>query len=101
VIKSHHGSEGMDAWLAAEGARVILSVRDPRDASLSMAQRFNVGSGGAALNQSSKSKGGRSPPFCIPDFLAADQAAWAIASAMAVARAAKRWRMAIGTWRAD
>jgi hypothetical protein len=40
VIKSHHGSVGMDAWLAAGGARMILSVRDPRDASLSMAQRF-------------------------------------------------------------
>jgi hypothetical protein len=30
------------AWLAAAEARIILSVRDPRDASISMAQRFDV-----------------------------------------------------------
>lgn len=42
VIKSHHGSAELDAWLAAAEARIILSVRDPRDASISMAQRFNV-----------------------------------------------------------
>jgi hypothetical protein len=42
VIKSHHGSSELDAWLAAADARVVLSVRDPRDASVSMAQRFNT-----------------------------------------------------------
>jgi len=42
VIKSHHGSAELDAWLAAEQAPMILSVRDPRDACLSMAQRFNA-----------------------------------------------------------
>ncbi len=42
VIKSHHGSSELDAWLAASQARIILSIRDPRDACLSMAQRFKV-----------------------------------------------------------
>ena len=42
VIKSHHGSPALDAWLKAARARLILSVRDPRDASVSMAQRFKV-----------------------------------------------------------
>jgi hypothetical protein len=42
VIKSHHGSPGLDAWLKAARARVVLSVRDPRDASVSMAQRFRA-----------------------------------------------------------
>jgi hypothetical protein len=46
VIKSHHGSAALDAWLKAARARIILSVRDPRDASVSMAQRFT-----APLNQ--------------------------------------------------
>lgn len=40
VIKSHRGSEGLDDWLAASGACILLSVRDPRDACMSMAQRF-------------------------------------------------------------
>ena len=40
VIKSHHGSADLDAWLGAANARIFLSVRDPRDACLSMAQRF-------------------------------------------------------------
>jgi hypothetical protein len=40
VIKSHRGSQDLDDWLAASGARVFLSVRDPRDACMSMAQRF-------------------------------------------------------------
>jgi hypothetical protein len=40
VIKSHHGSAELDAWLADSGARVFLSVRDPRDACISMCQRF-------------------------------------------------------------
>jgi hypothetical protein len=42
VIKSHHGSAGLDAWLATAGARCFLSVRDPRDACISMAQRFKA-----------------------------------------------------------
>ena len=42
VIKSHHGSAGLDAWLAAERAQVFLSMRDPRDACISMSQRFNA-----------------------------------------------------------
>jgi hypothetical protein len=40
VIKSHHGSLGLDDWLAASDARIFLSVRDPRDACISMSQRF-------------------------------------------------------------
>ncbi len=42
VIKSHHGSSDLDAWLAAERVQIVLSVRDPRDACISMAQRFKV-----------------------------------------------------------
>ncbi len=42
VIKSHHGSAELDAWLAAERARIFLSVRDPRDACISMSQRFKA-----------------------------------------------------------
>jgi hypothetical protein len=42
VIKSHHGSPGLDEWLAAEQPLMVLSVRDPRDACLSMAQRFKA-----------------------------------------------------------
>jgi hypothetical protein len=42
VIKSHHGSVPLDDWLSSVGARVILSIRDPRDASISTAQRFEV-----------------------------------------------------------
>lgn len=42
LIKSHHGSPEMDAWLAARSAMIVLSLRDPRDASISMAQRFNA-----------------------------------------------------------
>jgi hypothetical protein len=42
VVKSHHGSLELDAWLAAEQATMFLSVRDPRDACISMAQRFRV-----------------------------------------------------------
>lgn len=40
VIKSHPGSAALDAWLAAARARIFLSVRDPRDACISMSQRF-------------------------------------------------------------
>jgi hypothetical protein len=46
VIKSHHGSVELDEWLAVRQAPIILSVRDPRDACIWMAQRFN-----APLNQ--------------------------------------------------
>ena len=42
VIKSHRGSVELDAWLAAEGAHIVLSVRDPRDACISMCQRFRL-----------------------------------------------------------
>jgi len=42
VIKSHHGSAALDAWLQAEQARIFLSVRDPRDACISMSQRFKA-----------------------------------------------------------
>ena len=40
VLKSHHGSHELDAWLIEKAAPIILSLRDPRDASLSMSQRF-------------------------------------------------------------
>jgi hypothetical protein len=46
VVKSHHGSAGLDAWLATAWATIFLSLRDARDAAMSMAQRFN-----APLNQ--------------------------------------------------
>lgn len=42
VVKSHAGSPGLDAWLDGAGARRLLSIRDPRDAAISMAQRFNA-----------------------------------------------------------
>ena len=42
VIKSHHGSADLDSWLTAARARIFLSVRDPRDACISMAQRFEA-----------------------------------------------------------
>jgi hypothetical protein len=46
VLKSHHGSAALDAWLATARPTIFLSIRDPRDAAISMAQRFN-----APLNQ--------------------------------------------------
>lgn len=42
IVKSHHGSADLDAWLANVGATFLLSIRDPRDAAISMAQRFNA-----------------------------------------------------------
>lgn len=42
VVKSHHGSAGLDDWLREAGAPLFLSVRDPRDAAVSMAQRFKA-----------------------------------------------------------
>jgi hypothetical protein len=40
VFKSHHGSPDLDAWLRARDVPIILSLRDPRDACISMARRF-------------------------------------------------------------
>lgn len=42
VIKSHHGSAALDEWLEQIRPTIILSIRDPRDAAISMAQRFGV-----------------------------------------------------------
>ena len=42
VLKSHHGSHELDAWLKERDGLVILSLRDPRDACLSMSQRFSA-----------------------------------------------------------
>jgi Sulfotransferase domain len=42
LIKSHHGTQELDAWLNSVQPNIFLSVRDPRDASISMAQRFNA-----------------------------------------------------------
>ena len=42
VVKSHCGSPDLDVWLDGAGAYRLLSIRDPRDASVSMSQRFNV-----------------------------------------------------------
>jgi hypothetical protein len=40
LFKSHHGSHDLDSWLSARGAPIVLSLRDPRDACLSVSQRF-------------------------------------------------------------
>lgn len=40
VIKSHAGCVPLDDWLKVRRARLFLSIRDPRDACLSMTQRF-------------------------------------------------------------
>ncbi len=42
LVKSHHGGVELDAWLRARRATLILSIRDPRDAALSMTQRFEA-----------------------------------------------------------
>jgi hypothetical protein len=42
VIKSHHGSAPLDAWLAETQTQLVLSIRDPRDACISMSERFKV-----------------------------------------------------------
>jgi hypothetical protein len=42
VIKSHSGSAELDAWLDSIRAKIFLSIRDPRDASISMSQRFKA-----------------------------------------------------------
>jgi hypothetical protein len=40
VVKSHFGSGELSAWLEAFDAMIFLSIRDPRDACISMSQRF-------------------------------------------------------------
>jgi hypothetical protein len=42
LVKSHHGSDELHQWLDARGFRFVLSIRDPRDAAVSMAQRFKT-----------------------------------------------------------
>lgn len=42
VIKSHCGNPRLDAWLQARSATLILSLRDPRDAALSLMRRFDM-----------------------------------------------------------
>ena len=42
VIKFHQGSAELDSWLAATRAQMVLSIRDRRDACVSMSQRFNA-----------------------------------------------------------
>ncbi len=41
LLKSHNGSADLDTWLTDHQAHVFLSIRDPRDAALSMVRRFN------------------------------------------------------------
>jgi len=41
VIKSHHGSANLGTWLAEADARCFLSVRDPREACISMCNASN------------------------------------------------------------
>ena len=48
LIKSHEGSAGLDAWLDARNAVRLLSIRDPRDATISQMQRFHAGLQAAA-----------------------------------------------------
>lgn len=43
LIKSHEGSAEFEDWLDAHSALRLLSVRDPRDATLSLMQRFRMG----------------------------------------------------------
>ena len=42
VLKSHHGGPGWDQLLWLARAPVLLSIRDPRDAAVSLAQRFRI-----------------------------------------------------------
>ena len=42
LVKSHSGAADLDAWLQAVEFEIVLSVRDPRDAAISMSQRFNA-----------------------------------------------------------
>ncbi len=48
VLKSHSGSPGLEWLLWLSQAPVILSIRDPRDAALSVAERFGNPLGVAA-----------------------------------------------------
>ena len=41
LVKSHSGAADL-AWLQAVESEIVLSVRDPRDAAISMSQRFNA-----------------------------------------------------------
>lgn len=43
IIKSHEGSPEFEDWLDANGALRLLSIRDPRDATVSQMQRFRMG----------------------------------------------------------
>ena len=40
IIKSHEGSPEFEDWLDANGALRLLTIRDPRDATISQMQRF-------------------------------------------------------------
>jgi hypothetical protein len=42
VIKSHHGSGNLTEWLESKQTQIFLSVRDPRDAAVSMCLRFKT-----------------------------------------------------------
>ncbi|MGN8119833.1 hypothetical protein [Labrys sp. 22185] len=42
VLKSHHGSKSLNRWIECVKPILFLSIRDPRDAALSMSQRFDV-----------------------------------------------------------
>ena len=42
IVKAHRGGNGLEALLWMARAPIFLSIRDPRDAFLSMAQRFKV-----------------------------------------------------------
>jgi len=42
LLKSHAGSAEFDDWLEASASLVFLSIRDPRDAAISMTQRFRA-----------------------------------------------------------
>ena len=42
LVKSHHGSSELDDRFTSCGFQIVLSIRDPRDAAVSMAQRFKT-----------------------------------------------------------
>jgi hypothetical protein len=42
LVLKLHGSPGAEAWLESLSPMTILSIRDPRDAAISMAQRFKA-----------------------------------------------------------
>ncbi|MCB8880467.1 hypothetical protein ACELLULO517_09505 [Acidisoma cellulosilytica] len=42
VVKFHFGGPALDDWLTAQSVPVVLSLRDPRDAVISMALRFRA-----------------------------------------------------------